>query len=80
MSESEAQAFIGQRLRVLRIEKRVSDQAQLAPLLPDLLVGESNGGCHFALLGSPVHHDGTSQQERGKGQREQEIRRGLTVG
>lgn len=33
MSEGEAQQFIGQRLRVLRIEKLVSDQAQLEPLV-----------------------------------------------
>jgi LuxR family glucitol operon transcriptional activator len=33
MREDEAQEFIGQRLRVLRIEKLVSDQAQLEPLV-----------------------------------------------
>jgi len=33
MRDDEAQEFIGQRLRVLRIEKLVSDQAQLEPLV-----------------------------------------------
>ncbi|MFL5802739.1 MAG: hypothetical protein ACJ8CR_13480, partial [Roseiflexaceae bacterium] len=33
MTEAEAQALVGERLRVLRIERLVGDQAQLAPLI-----------------------------------------------
>src|SRR5437588_5607617 len=49
----------------------LAEEAELAPVLLDLVVGERGRWFFCVLSGAPIHHDGTGEQESGECQWQQ---------